>query len=68
MIASTYIIELLPESVNPRQRLRSASDPGIRYYIPFNKKTRFNDRNFAQLILRKNSKLTILDSYFYDLF
>jgi len=39
--APTYLIEL--SSVNPRQRLRSTSDPGIIYDIPFNKKTRLFD-------------------------
>jgi len=39
----------LSESVNPRQGLRSTSDPGIRYDIPFNKKTMFNDRNFCTI-------------------
>ena len=47
--ALTYLIELLSESVNPRQGLRSTSDPGIRYDIPFNKKTMFNDRNFCTI-------------------
>ena len=47
--APTYLIELLSESVHRRQWLRSASDPGIRYDIPFNKKTRFNDRSFCTI-------------------
>ena len=32
---------LLSESVNPRQGLRSASDHGMNYNVPFNKKTWF---------------------------
>ena len=40
--APTYLIELLSERVNRRQRLRSVSDPGIIYDTPFNKKTRFS--------------------------
>ena len=36
----TYLIELLSERANPRQGLRSVSDPGIRYDIPFNKKNK----------------------------
>ena len=38
--ARTYLIELLSERVNQRQGLSSASDPGIRYDIPFNKKNK----------------------------
>ena len=38
--ARTYLIELLSESANPRQGLSSASDPGIRNDIPFNKKNK----------------------------
>ena len=39
---------LLSENVNRRQELRSASDPGIRYDIPFNKKT-FIDRSLCTI-------------------
>ena len=39
---------LLSENVNLRQGLRSASDPGIRYDIPFNKKT-FIDRSLCTI-------------------
>ena len=38
--ARTYLIELLSERVNQRQGLSSASDPGIIYDIPFNKKNK----------------------------
>ena len=60
---------LLSESVNPRQGLRSGSDPGISYdiHVPFNTKTRFNDRSFCtigpklwnNLPLYKNQSVTI---------
>ena len=45
--APTYLMELLSESVNRGQWVRSASDTGIIYDIPFNKKTWFNDRSFC---------------------
>jgi len=66
--APTYLSELLSESVNRRQWLKSASDPGIRYDIPFNKKTRFDDRIFCTIgpILWNNLPLYIKQSVSID--
>ena len=59
---------LLSESDNCRQGLRSASDPGIRYDILFNEKTRFNDRRFCTIgpILWNNLSLYIKQSVSID--
>ena len=48
-LATAYLIALLSKSVNRRQGLKSTNDPGIRYGIPINKKTRFNDRSFCTI-------------------
>ena len=47
--ATAYLIALLSKSVNRRQGLKSTNDPGIRYGIPINKKTRFNDGSFCTI-------------------
>jgi len=59
---------LLSESDNCRQGLRSASDPGFRYDILFNEKTRFNDRRFCTIgpILWNNLSLYIKQSVSID--
>ena len=66
--APTYLMELLSKRVNRRQGLKSASDPGIRYDIPFNKKTRFDDRIFCTIgpILWNNLPLYIKQSVSID--
>ena len=68
--ARSYLIELLSESVNQRQGLSSASDPGIIYDIPFKRKTRFNDRSFCTIgpKLWNNLPLFIKQSVSIDVF
>jgi len=66
--APTYLIEL--SSVNRRQGIRSASDHGMNYDVPFNKKTWFNDRSFFTIGQKiwNNLPLYIKQSVSIDIF